>query len=213
MSETVIVALATFFATVGPFDMALLFAVLSSHLSQAEKAQAALRGILIGSVILLLFAFVGEFLLHSLGISLAALKAAGGILLLLLGIQMVFSPSSAGIPGQGADDVAGQKTAVDYPDIAVFPLATPLIAGPGTMGAVIVLMADQQGQLLGQLEVLLSLIAILLLTYINLRIASLIQKKIGIITTHVITRIMGVLLVALAVQFIFDGVKSSGMFG
>ena len=207
MIETAGLALATFFATIGPLDIAAIFAALTAHQTDQQKRTMAIRGTLIGGAILLAFALIGEFLLAGLGISLAALRAAGGILLLLIGIDMVFARSSGGT--STTDDE--ESEAISKTDISVFPLATPLIAGPGAMGAAILLMANQNGDLTGQAIIIFSLLAILLLTFISLLLASKIQNLLGVTGMHVITRVMGVLLTALAVQFIFDGIKQSGL--
>lgn len=209
MIETAGLALATFFATVGPFDVAAMFAVLTANQTDKQRRIIAIRGTLIAVVILLVFAFVGEYLLAGLGISLAALRTAGGILLLLIGIDMVFARSSGGLSTTDEE----QTEAISKSDISVFPLATPIIAGPGAMGAAILLMADQQGNVIGQAAVVISILIIMLLTFVSMLLAGKIQHCLGVTGMHVITRVMGVLLCALAVQFIFDGIKQSGLVG
>jgi multiple antibiotic resistance protein len=203
------VALATFFATIGPIDIAAMFAALTARQSPRERRALALRGTLIGGGILIAFALAGESLLAGLGISLAALRAAGGILLLLIAIEMVFARSSGGT--STTDDETREASTRD--DIAVFPLATPLIAGPGSMGAAILLMANQEGDVTGQAIVVASLLSIVLLTFVALLLAGRIQQLLGVTGMHVVTRVMGVLLSALAVQFIFDGIGNSGLLG
>ncbi len=207
MTETAGLALATFFATIGPLDVAAMFAALTASQTDQQKRAVAIRGTLIGAVILVAFALIGELLLARLGISLAALRTAGGILLLLIGIDMVFARSSGGT--STTDDE--EEEAISKTDISVFPLATPLIAGPGAMGAAILLMADQEGDITGQAIIIASLLVIVLLTFVSLLLASNIQRLLGVTGMHVITRVMGVLLAALAVQFIFDGIKQSGL--
>jgi multiple antibiotic resistance protein len=184
-----------------------MFAALTANQDSRQRRATAIRGTLIGGGILLTFALVGEYMLTGLGISLAALRAAGGILLLLIGIEMVFARTSG---GTSTTDEEAQE-AIAKSDISVFPLATPLIAGPGAMGASILLMSNQQGDATGQAVVVASLIAILLLTFISLLLAGKIQSLLGVTGMHVITRVMGVLLSALAMQFIFDGIKQSGV--
>jgi len=203
--EIAILATTTFFATIGPIDIATMFAGLTSGQSIEKRRSIAIRGIVIATTILITFALIGEYILDGLGISLAALRTAGGILLLLIGIDMVFARSSG---GTSTTDVENAE-AIDKADISVFPLATPLIAGPGAMGAAILLMSNQQGNIAGQTIVIVSLLAILLLTFICLLLASRIQRLFGVTGIQVITRIMGVLLSALAVQFIFDGILES----
>lgn len=207
MLETAIVALATFFATIGPLDVAAMFAVLTAGESAAYRRAMAVRGTLIAGVILTTFALIGDFLLTSLGISLAALRAAGGILLLLIGIELVFARTS-GVTTTTDEEA---KEAVEKDDISVFPLATPLIAGPGAMGAVILLMANQEGDVVGQIIVIASLLVILLITFVALLLSGKLNQLLGVTGMHVVSRIMGVLLSALAVQFIFDGISQSGL--
>ena len=207
MLETAIVAFTTFFATIGPIDVAVLFAAMTPKASSAFRRSMAIRGTLVASLILLTFAMIGDFLLHSLGISLAALKMAGGILLLLIGIDMVFARSSGGT----STTLEETSEAVSKQDISVFPLATPLIAGPGTMGATILLMANVKGQLLPEVAVIMALVVVLLLTLALLLVATKVQKVFGVTGMHVVSRVFGVLLTALAVQFMFDAILQSGL--
>ena len=209
MIETASVALATFFAVIGPLDTAAVYAGLTATETALRRRQMAVRGTLIAGGILILFALLGESLLGVLGISLAALRTGGGILLLLIGIDMVFARSSGGTSTTEEEE----REARGKQDISVFPLATPLIAGPGAMGAVILLMADAEGDLVLQAIVLACLVAVLGGTLALLLIAARIQQLFGITGMHVITRIFGVLLSALAVQFIFDGIAQSGLLG
>ncbi len=208
MFETYILALTTFFATVGPIDIAVVFAGLTSQRSAHTKQKIAFKGVMVATGILLLFALLGEALLRSLGITLPALRVAGGILLLLIGIDMVFARHSGGTSAT-ADEV---EEAEDSQDISVFPLATPLIAGPGAMGAIILLMANAKGDLPQQGMVILGLLSIMLLTYVSLIGASQVHRVVGVTGLQVVTRIFGVILCALAVQFMFDGIKNSGLF-
>ena len=208
MFETYILALTTFFATVGPIDIAVVFAGLTSENSIRTKKKIAFKGVMIATAILLAFALVGETLLSSLGITLPALRVAGGILLLLIGIDMVFARHSGGTSAT-PDEV---EEAENSQDISVFPLATPLIAGPGAMGAIILLMASVQGDVAKQSMVIAGMLSIMQMTYVSLVGASQIHRVIGVTGLQVITRIFGVILCALAVQFMFDGIKNSGLF-
>jgi multiple antibiotic resistance protein len=208
MIETAAVAFTTFFVTLGPIEVAAVFAALTQNRSTLHRRSMAIRGTLIATGILLTFAIFGDWLLGSLGISLAALRTAGGILLLLIGIDMVFARASGGTTTTEAET----KEAEHKQDISVFPLATPLIAGPGAMGAVILLIANAQGDLFIQLIVITSLLAVLLINLLALLGATYIQKILGVAGQHVISRVFGVLLCALAVQFVFDGIGQSGLF-
>jgi multiple antibiotic resistance protein len=206
MIETAILAAATVVATIGPLDVAAMFAVMTGKDEPKQRRRTAIRGTAIATAILLTFALLGEKMLASLGISLPALRIAGGILLLLIGIEMVFAISSG---GTSTTDEEEQEAATRQ-DIAVFPLATPLIAGPGAMGAAILLMSDA-GSVWLQAAVIASMLAILLLTLVGMLLATRIQRLLGVTGMHVINRIFGVLLAALAVQFILDGIAQSGL--
>lgn len=208
MLETAIVAFTTLFATVAPLDCAIMYAALTTGTPPKQSRAMALKGVIIASVILMVFAFIGQPLLKALGISLAALRTSGGILLLLIGIDMVFirSSSMSTSPEQ-------EKEAENKPDISVFPLATPLIAGPGAMGAVILLMANTDGHFMQQAMVIGALLVVMLLTLAALFAASRIKHLLGVTGMQVVSRIFGVLLSALAVQFIFDGIAQSGLLG
>lgn len=207
MTEVAMAALAAFFATIGPLDVAAMFAVLTAKTSPKKARKMAIRGILIAGAILVVFALLGEIILSGLGISLAALRTGGGILLLLIGIDMTFARDSGGT--STTEDENAEASGKE--DIAVFPLATPLIAGPGSIGSAILLMANAEGDITHQAVVIGALLAILLLTFIMLLLASKIQSLFGVTGMHVISRIFGVLLSSLAVQFIFDGIKTSGL--
>lgn len=205
--ETAGIALATFFATIGPIDVAAIFAALTTSSDVAHRRSMAIRGTLIGTAILLVFALVGEALLMSFGISLAALRTAGGILLLLIGIDMVFARSSGGSSTTDEEE----REAATKEDISAFPIGMPLIAGPGAMSATILLMANTEGDLALKAVVIGALLVILLVTFVSMLLAGQIQRVLGVTGMHVIARIFGVLLCALAVQFIFDGILQSGL--
>ncbi|MDE0733540.1 MAG: MarC family protein [Gammaproteobacteria bacterium] len=205
--ETATVAFATFFATIGPPDVAAMYAALTSRATPKHRQQMAVRAVLIAGLILIVFALIGDFLLSSLGISLAALRTAGGILLLLIGIDMVFARHSGGTSTTDEEE----QEALSKRDISVFPIATPLIAGPGALGAVILLMANAEDDISLQIAVIAALLLVLLITLTMLLLASSLQKLLGVTGMHVISRIFGVLLSALAIQFVFDGIAQSGL--
>lgn len=209
MLEVAIIAFTTFFATIEPVSNAVIFAVMTPQSSQREKRRMALRGCLLAAAILASFALSGKVILGALGISIAALKVSAGILLLLIAIDMVFARAS-GISSTTPEE---NQEANAKNDISVFPLATPLIAGPGAIGAVILLIADNHDNWQSQLAVVLALAAVLLITYVLLLMAGEVQKLLGVTGMHVISRVFGVLLSALAVQFMIDGLALSGLIG
>lgn len=207
MLDNVIIAFATFFATIGPPDVAIVFAALTLNDTARERFFLAVKAVLVASGILLFFAFLGKPLLTYLGISLAAMRTAGGILLLLIAIDMVFARKS------GATSTTTDETreAAGSDDISVFPVATPLIAGPGAIGAAILLVAQAHGDAEKVGAVVIALVAVLATTFLLMVVASQVQRVLGVTGVHVVTRVMGILLAALAVQFLFDGIVASGI--
>lgn len=207
--DTFLLALTTFFATVGPADLLLVYAALTRKNTPAERRVMALRGILVAGGILLFFAVFGDLMLRLFGITLPALRIAGGILLLLISIDMVFARHSGGT-GTTPEE---ENEAETREDISVFPLAMPLIAGPGSISAVILLTTGTEGFNLEWFVVVLALLLILTLSYLSMRVALPIQRLLGLTGLSVVSRVVGVLLAALSVQFLIDGIKGSGLLG
>jgi len=205
--ESGMVAFTTLFATMGPVDVAATFAAMTSHASPRARSSMALRGVLTAGGILLFFGFAGKPLLAYLGISLAALRTAAGALLFLIAVDMVFARASGGV-STTADET---REAEGRKDISLFPLATPLLAGPGSIGAITLFMANAGNDVRQKAVVLLALLAVLLIALVFLLAASRVHRLLGITGLNVITRITGVVLSALAVQFIFDGIMESGL--
>ncbi len=208
MNGSFLVAFATFFATVGVADIAFIFAGLTQNNSARDRFIFATRGVLIATGILLFFGIVGNLILDLFGITLPALRVAGGILLLLIAIDMVFARHSGGTGTTDEEEAEGRMRH----DISVFPLAMPLLAGPGAISAVILLTTGAQSDAEFWL-VLLALVATLFLAWLTLLVAIPIQKLMGRTGLSVLTRVVGILLTALAVQFVFDGIRDSGLLG
>lgn len=203
-----LVAFATLFATVGVADIAFIFAALTKHHTAKERFAFATRGVIIAAVILLLFAVLGSAILEVFGITIPALRTAGGLLLFLIAIDMVFARHSGGTGTTSEEEVEARQR----DDIAVFPLAMPLLAGPGAISAVILLTTSATTDL-EFWAVLAAIVVILFLAWLTLLVAIPIQRLLGVTGLAVVSRIVGILLSALAVQFVFDGVKSSGLLG
>jgi multiple antibiotic resistance protein len=208
MIETALRAFTTFFATVSPLDVAALFAVITVSASAKQRKHMAIKGTLIATVILLIFIIFGMDVLHWMGVTLPALRTAGGVLLLLLGIDMVLARPSA----MTSTTLAERAEADAKADISVFPLATPLIAGPGAMSAAVLLASEAEGQPILLAIVVMAMLAVMAITLALLLIAGHLHRFLGVTAQNVITRVVGVLLTAFAVQFIFDGVSASGIF-
>lgn len=202
-------ALAMFFATIGPLDGAALFAALTAGASARQRRRMAVRATLIAAAVLMVFALFGGRFLQLLGIGVPALQTAGGILLLLMAIEMVFAPPASISQPTAAEASEAEAKA----DPSVFPLAMPLIAGPGALAAAVLLMSEARDRPASQAAVLAALALVLALTLGALLIAGQLHRRLGQTGQNVIARLSGILLAALAVQFMFDGIAASGLLG
>jgi multiple antibiotic resistance protein len=204
MLELFLSAFVTFFVIIDPPGCAPIFASLTQNCTPAQRRAMALRSVGIAAGILLFFALFGEDLLRALGISLAAFRIAGGIMLFMIALDMVFERRTERREKR-ADEV---NATPEIDDISVFPMAIPMIAGPGSIASIMLLMARSEG-LERSLVVLGSLGAILLLTLIALLAAGPLMRLLGHKMEAMITRILGVILAALAAQFVIDGIAVS----
>lgn len=207
MLEIALTSFATFFATIGPVEAAVLFATLTPKMEREERAAIAVRATAIAGVLLLIFTLFGRPLLDELGVSIAALQTAGGIILLIIALDMVFAkPTSAFKLTQPEDEEAHTKD-----DIAVFPLAMPLLAGPGAMSAGILLAANAHGDALLLATVVGALASVMLITLVLLLVSHEINRRIGITAQRVLMRVFGILLSGIAMQSVFNGLGASGL--
>ncbi len=213
MLEAALTAFTTFFAVIGPVDSAVLVASLTPNLTRAERRAVSVKAVFIATIIILVFALVGEPVLRQLGVSIAALQTAGGIILFIIAIDMTLSrrPGATTLsPGENAEV---ENKAEANAEIAVFPLATPLLAGPGAMTGAIVLAASTNGDSALLAAVIAGIVAVMALTLALLLVAQEVHRMIGITARKVIVRVFGVLLAALAVQLIFNGISAASLFG
>lgn len=190
------------FVVVDPIGLAPIFGALTRGGSDAYRRRMALKAVGLATAILLVFVVSGDVLLKALGITVPAFKIAGGLLLFLLAIDMVFARQS----GLRSTTVREQEEARFKEDISVFPLAFPLIAGPGALTTILLILGDVRGNpwmFSGMLGVLLLVLG---LTLLALLLAGRIMKLLGETGANVIDRLFGVILAALAVQFVLDGV-------
>ncbi len=214
MLETALTAFTTFFAVIGPIDTAVLLASLTPNLTGAERRAIAVKAVVIATIIILLFALFGQPVLSQLGVSLAALQTAGGIILFMIALEMTLARRAGPVPALSArESEEAEDKAEARAEIAVFPFATPLIAGPGAMTSAIVLAAGTEGDfaLLG--AVILAILAVMAVTLMLLVVAQEVHQLIGVTARKVIVRVFGVLLAALAVQSIFNGLAAAHIFG
>ena len=202
MSQFLWQAFVTLFVIIDPFAVVPMFVSLTRNETLASKRRTALKSTVIATILLLSFAFVGDKLLDAMSISEPAFRIAGGFLLLLAAIEMVVARTS-GIRSTTGDEV---EEATHRDDISVFPLAIPLIAGPGALTSIVVLM--RQAEVMGlkaSLGVVLILISVLLFTYCSLLVGDRLMKILGVTGTNVLTRVFGIILAALAVQNMING--------
>ena len=195
-------AVATIVSVVDPVGIAPIFLALTPQMDRPQRLRTMWRAVAVAAVILVVFAFTGRFLLRGLGITVPAFSIAGGVLLLLIAIDMLFARPSRtrGTPEEGMEALASQ-------DVSVFPLAVPILAGPGAIATVILYMA-QAGTDVGQIAAVMGAIAMALVaSYITMRASALLLVLLRETGVHVISRVMGILLAALAVQFILNGVN------
>ena len=201
---TYVTAFVTLFVVIDPVGLAPLFIALTRGMTAERRRLVGLRALAISAVLLVLFGLAGERILQAIGISLPAFRIAGGMLLFLTALDMLFERRTERREGRSAED--------DH-DPSVFPLAMPLIAGPGALATMILLVGQQGGGALHGLLIHLVMLAVLALTAAIFRLSVPVARLLGRTGTVVVTRLLGMLLAALSVQFIIDGLKGSGLFG
>ncbi len=191
----------TLFVVIDPIGLAPLFIALTQGMDRAQRVAVGLRACIIAVVLLLVFGLAGEVILAAIGITMPAFQIAGGILLFLIALDMVFERRSA--------RRAGHATA-DH-DPSVFPLAMPLIAGPGAMAAMILLVGETGWQWAGVLAVHVAMVAVIAMAFLLFLVAMPLERALGRTGTMVITRLLGMLLAALSVQFVLNGLRGAGL--
>ena len=204
MTELFISAFITFFVVIDPPGCAPIYASLTTNAPAAQRRNMALRAVIVAALILLVFAAFGEQLLGALGISLDSFRIAGGIMLFIIALEMVFEKRTERRENR-AQEIIDQR---EIDDVSIFPMAMPMIAGPGSIAAVMLLMSKNEG-LDSTLIIMGALGLVLVLTLAGLLLAGPLMKVLGGNVEAVITRVLGVLLGALAVQFVVDGLKAS----
>ncbi len=198
-------AFATLFVIIDPPGCAPIFATLTQGTSKAHRRNMAFKSVGVAAIILFGFALSGEWLFAKLGISMDALRIAGGIMLFIIGLNMVFEKRTEKREDR-AEDLLEETE--DPEDISVFPMGIPMIAGPGTMASLLLLNSEAP-TLGGNLTVMLALFAVLIITLISFLAAGALLKLLGKTFTDVLTRVLGVLLATLASQFIIDGIRGA----
>ncbi len=207
-SELFISAFITLFVVIDPPGCAPIYAGLTKGASPPQARSMALRATVIATIILLIFALFGKELLGALHIELNSFRIAGGLMLFFIAFDMVFEKRTQRRE-QRAEKIAAQSgPGPEVEDVSVFPMAMPMLAGPGAIAAVMLLMNEADGWP-QKIEVLTALGAVLVITAAALVAAGPLIRLLGDKVEAVITRLLGVLLAALAAQYVIDGLKGS----
>jgi len=203
-SAFLITAFATLFVVIDPPGLIPMFIALTPGMTAERRRVIGLRACLIAVLILTLFGLLGEAVLGFIGISMSAFRIAGGILLFLTALDMLFE--------RRTQRREGQATVHDH-DPSVFPIAIPLIAGPGAIATMILLVGESGGGWQGILTVHAVMFVVVLMAFLLFLIAGPLERALGRTGTVVITRLLGMLLAALSVQFVIDGIRGTGLIG
>ena len=201
-SGFLITAFVTLFVVIDPPGLIPLFIALTQGMTEQNRRAIGLRACFIAAVLLTMFGLFGEAVLGFVGISMPAFRIAGGILLFLTALDMLFE--------RRTQRREGQKTDPQH-DPSVFPLATPLIAGPGAIASMILLVGQSGPGWAGVAAVHGLMLALIGICYLLFLVAGPIERALGRTGTIVITRLLGMLLAALSVQFVIDGIRGTGL--
>lgn len=201
--DAVFNAFVTILVTIDPPGLAPLFLALTAGMSGSERNQVAIRASIIGFAILALFALAGSVILSMFGITLPAFRVAGGLLLFYIAFEMIFERRQE----RHEKSAARAVTKDMIRNIAAFPLAMPLIAGPGAISATILLAGSFRGAL-GGAALIAIILAAIILTFLAFALAQGLDRLLGETGRSILTRLLGLILAALAVQFVADGVKA-----
>lgn len=196
-------AFVTFFTIIDPIGLAPIVIGLTANIEDRARQRIITRAVLISAGIIAFFALVGRFLLNSLGINLYAFNIAGGALLFMVAVDMLFGRQSG-----ARETPAEEEEARTRDDISVFPLAIPMIAGPGTIATTILYVGQAAPNIYELLAVAGAIVTALAAAWLVMRSSLLIVKRVGRTGILVLSRILGVLLAALAVQFILNGIAA-----
>jgi multiple antibiotic resistance protein len=201
MLEFLIQSFLTLFVVMDPIALVPAFLGMAGTRPRAEQLRLARKAVVVAGSVMLFFALLGKEFLRYLGINLDAFRVSGGVLLFLMSLDMIFARAS------GARETSEEESeAKSREDISVFPLGIPLIAGPGTLSSIMIL-TGKSTSIVGDLGVILVAFVVLSLCYLALRGAPRVIQVIGKTGVNVISRVLGVLLAALAVQYIADGTR------
>jgi multiple antibiotic resistance protein len=188
----------------GPFTVIPVFISMTEGMSQTQRRRTARKAMFVSASILIVATVAGESLFNVLGISLPSFRIAGGILVLIMGINMLHAKRSGTRATQEE-----LKEAMEKNDVSVFPLGTPLIAGPGAISTVILFSTGRDNSLVSIILIIVAVLISSLIIYYLLRYSHLVYKAMGNTGMNIMMRLMGLILSAMAVEFIIDGIRQS----
>jgi len=203
MYEAFIAAFIGLFVIVDPIGIAPVFAGLTQGATTSHKRTMAIKGTIVGTLVLVFFALVGKPFLNALGISMDGLRVAGGLMLLIIALEMVFEKRTE------RKQESAEKLDEYFEDISVFPVAIPLLAGPGAIATIMLTMSNYEHDMAAQGAILAALAVVMLITLIVFFAASKVMDWLGPTVNAVLTRLLGVILAALSCQFMLDGIKNT----
>ncbi|PNU02436.1 MarC family protein [Novosphingobium guangzhouense] len=212
MYELFLSAFVTLFVVIDPPGCAPIYAGLSAGASRSQAIAMAARACLIAAIILVVFALFGKTLLNALHIELDAFRIAGGIMLFMIAIDMVFEKRTQRREERAEKIIAHNAVTPEVEDVSVFPMAMPMLAGPGSIATMMLLTSRAHGTE-QTLTILGAMVAVMMLAFAALAAAGPLMKVLGDKVEAVITRLLGVLLAALAAQYVIDGVKATLQLG
>jgi multiple antibiotic resistance protein len=203
MYEQIFKTFILFFVVIEPVSMVPLFGAMTRGGEPGYRRKMAIKSVVISAGILIVFALLGDYLLQALRVSVNSFKIAGGLLLFMLSVDMVFARQS----GLRSTTIREQDEARYREDISVFPMAFPLIAGPGMLATLLLVIVEARGNPVEFAIIMGVVVLVLLLTLVLLLATTPIMRVLGVTGANVISRLLGVVLAALAVQYVVDGVR------
>lgn len=205
MLEYLIKTFIVFFVVVEPISLVPMFGALTRGAEPRFRQRMAVKGVILSAVISYGFLAIGNWLLNTLGVSLDSFKIAGGLLLFLLSVDMVFARQS----GLRSTTIREQDEARYREDISVFPLAFPLITGPGALATLLLLVGEARREPWMFVALLVIVALVLGITLLLLLAVRPVERVLGVTGANVVSRLAGVVLVALSVQYVIDGIRAS----
>ncbi len=206
MQDLFVTAFVTFFVVIDPIGVTPIFAALTESGTRAHRRLMAIKSVAIATVVLIAFGYGGEWLFNRLHVSLDAFRIAGGVLLFLLALEMLFETRTERRESRAEAVRDGGEASPGYADVSVFPMAIPMLAGPGAIASIMLFMREQEFGMAGQGVIWGALGANLVIALVLFLAVDSIMKLIGHTIAAMITRILGVILAALSAQFVIDGV-------